>query len=142
MKTKKLKNMLISVLAVVLVLCSVLPTAFAATQSAYQSADYSIQQGGTWEGKKTGDLWYVDSQETRFNVSILSTSTKTVTAVLYKVRAYLPDYPEVSLSLTGSNGTWKPSEYMILDHQHAYYATVHTNSSGGATGRVSIQSHD
>lgn len=140
MKTKKLKNMLISVLAVVLVLCSVLPTAFAATQSAYQSADYSVRKGETWNGKSIGHLWYVDQQETRFNVSILSSSTKTVTARLYQVNAGWFDSVVATLELTGSNGDWKPGSYDIFDNTHAHYATVYTNSSGGATGRVSIQS--
>ena len=135
----KFRNTIVSAMAALLVLCSVVPTAFAAVTTTYQSADYSVNKGSTWSGKTNGNLWYVDSSETRFNVSILSSLTKTVSAKLYQVNSFFPDSVIISLSLTGSSGAWTHSSYYILDHQHAHYATVYTNSTGGAKGRVSVQ---
>ena len=99
-----------------------------------------VAQGGTWDGKNTGHLWYVDTQPTRLNLAITSSSTKTVAASLNRVNYLLPDTKIVGISLTGSNGQWTSSDYYVLNNTHAHYGKAYSASTGGATGRVSIQS--
>lgn len=130
-------------IGLILAIVTILPTVLAADvqpRTQYQSAEYNIDRGETeWDGKTLGYYWYVDREETRFNLSITSSSTKTVTATYYKVVAYSPDEVIDSITLSGCNGDWDSTQYYILDHQNAYYAIVTTTSSSGAKGVVSVQ---
>ncbi len=137
---KTSKIIAISAMVVVVVVSFLIPSIFAATTTAYQYVDFSVAQGGTWDGKNTGHLWYVDTQPTRLNLAITSSSTKTVAASLNRVNYLLPDTKIVGISLTGSNGQWTSSDYYVLNNTHAHYGKAYSASTGGATGRVSIQS--
>lgn len=141
---KNIKCKIASIAAVVLALSILAPTALAAEITpftAYQSASYTIPQGGgTWNGKSNDKLWTVTADETRFNVSITSSTDKTVSADLYKIIVWWPDSVVKSISsFTGSNGDWTSTDSFIPDEDAAHYAVVRSSDANGVTGYVSVQ---
>lgn len=141
---KKFRSMLAATLVIVMALTVTAPAALAmeiVPMTAYQSADYSITQGGgTWNGKTNGYMWTMTADETRFNVSITSTTDKTVSAKLYKIVEYWPDSVVKTISsFTGSNGEWTCTDWFVPDVGPSYYATVTSTDTNGVVGRVSVQ---
>ncbi|MDO5716964.1 MAG: hypothetical protein Q4Q17_04115 [Tissierellia bacterium] len=138
------KNTVATLLVAIIVLGVLIPTVDAMgfmPRTDYQSADYSIPMGGgTWDGEDEGYLWDLTAESTILSVSIKSSSTKTVTATLYRNITLLPDKKVISVSLTGSNGDWNSSPQFVPkfpDQKH--YARVESNDSYGVVGRVSVQ---
>lgn len=106
-----LKRRLGSIFAIALTIAIVSPTVIAASvtpRTAYQRAKYTVPVGGgTWNGKDVGHLWGLTTDETVFNVSVTSSSIKTVSADLYKVVVWAPDdWIDGINNFTGGPGDW------------------------------------
>lgn len=139
-----LKRRLGSLFAIALTIAIVSPTVVAASvtpRTAYQRAEYTIPVGGgTWNGKDRGHLWGLTSDETVFNVSVTSSSAKTVSAYLYRVNKWWWDEETAKIeNFTGGPGDWtRAAPFYVTDTSSAYYATVTSKDALGAQGWVSV----
>lgn len=141
---RSIKTMVASALAIVLTVAVISPTVFASgimPMTDYQSADYAIPMGGgTWNGKTEGHLWTLTKNSTVFNISVTSTTDKTVWGSLYRVVTLAPDTKIISIEkFTESNNGWRPSAAFVPSNTtSSYYATVTSADSLGVEGRVSV----
>lgn len=139
-----LKRRLGSIFAIALTIAIVSPTVVAASvtpRTAYQRAKYTVSvSGGTWNGKDAGHLWGLTTDETVFNVSVTSTTAKTVSADMYKVVPLWFDTEVAHIDdFTGGPGDWtRAAPFYVTDTSSAYYATVTSKDALGAQGWVSV----
>lgn len=110
-------------------------------RTTYQRAQYTLPVGGgTWNGKDAGHLWGLTTDETVFNISVTSSTAKTVSGALYKVVTLWSDTRIAHIdNFTGGPGDWaRTAPFHVTDTASAYYATVTSQDPLGAQGWVSV----